>query len=91
METLIDCGDITVDFFIDDEEKTPLNPWLFRQTSDPSAFIILQTQDVTLKGVYEIRYEIKFVKYPLVSAEIESPFVVTVIDPCDNPESLVTT
>ena len=88
---MIDCGDITVDFFIDDEEKTPLNPWLFRQTNDPSAFIILQTQDVTLKGVYEIRYEIKFVKYPLVSAEIASPFVVTVIDPCDNPESLVTT
>ena len=90
MDTLIDCGDITVDFFIDDEEKTPLNPWLFRQTNDPSAFIILQTQDVDLKGVYEIRYEIVFIKYPEVSAELASPFVVTVVDPCDNPESLVT-
>ena len=88
INTRIDCGEISVKFFNEGPEQSTLDPRLYSQTVSPNAFIVLQTQDVGLKGEYRIKYELKLVKYPNISAIIEQPFVITVIDPCDNPLDL---
>ena len=63
VDTLFDCGPITVDFFNDNPGKTDLDADLFDQNIDP-AFLVKSTQDVTKKGVYPILYEVSFTDYP---------------------------
>ena len=82
IDTLVDCGSITVDFIHDGVKIVDSD--LFGQTSDP-AFIVKETQDVNLKGDYPIFYKVSLSSYPENSAQSTVPFTITVIDPCDAP------
>ena len=82
IDTLVDCGSITVDFIHDGIKIVDSD--LFGQSPDP-AFIVKETQDVNLKGDYPIFYKVSLSSYPETSAQSTVPFTITVIDPCDAP------
>ena len=49
----------------------------------------MYTEDITKKGEYPIMYRVRLEDYPLNYVESAEPFVITIIDPCDEPKSLI--
>ena len=82
--TPANCGSFSVTFFIKDEQKTALKSGLFKDFQDFSGnkFIVLQTQDVSKVGVYEITYKVAYTRYWNNFLEQTNPFTVTVVDLC---------
>ena len=66
-DTLVDCGPISLDFYYDNADKTPLNVNIFEDLRDPitqNQLIIKYNEDVSLKGAYAIKYKTYFTGYP---------------------------
>ena len=86
--TQADCGPITVEFFNDDAGKTVLDATLFNEgVAGPpdSIFKVLYTEEELKKGSYPIRYRVYHTNYAGNVKEQPFPFVITVINPCENP------
>ena len=71
-DSWVDCGDILIDFYLDDGSKTLLDPLIFSdlRTTVPNEFTYLQTFDFAHIGTYDIKYNAYYENY-LVNA-IES-------------------
>ena len=90
-DTTVDCGHISVEFFNDDAGLTALDPDLFidDQKGDPdNIFRIIYAEDISKKGSYPIRYRVFPTDYSSNVVEQPFPFVVTVINQCENPFSI---
>lgn len=88
---MLDCGELTVNFFYDDGLKTPLDPaFLFDDRSHPvtETFSTMYSEDLSLVGDHTIKYEVFYTDYPMAGGPESEPFTVTVIDPCDEPVSM---
>ena len=46
----------------------------------------MYTEDTTVTGTYAFSFTIKYVNYPQVGDELNSPFNIIFEDPCLNPE-----
>lgn len=68
--------------------QSEIDPEVFQVDSDSSNLVIRETSNDMKKGVYEILYRVYFTDYPENSVESLEPFVITVLDPCDEPVSL---
>jgi hypothetical protein len=91
--TAVDCGPITVNFFNDDAPKSPLDSSIFgdiRVTTGAFLFRDIYTEDVSKKGVYPIKFEAYHTNYNSNVATLGTPFIITIIDPCDEPVSVTT-
>jgi len=59
-ETPADCGPYQIEFFNDDEFKTPLDTTTFlNNLAGPNKFTTLYTEDLAKVGVYPIKYRIR--------------------------------
>ena len=54
-----------------------------------STIVIFESEDQEIAGTYEILFRVTLSSYPTNSAESETPFTITIINPCDNPTSLI--
>ena len=52
------------------------------------SFANIYTEDTTLKGPYQISYDVYHTNYPTNKRTTDSPFIIFVVDPCDNPVSV---
>ena len=89
--TLVDCGALTVEFFNNDAGQTSLDSVLFfddRTNSNAYNLAILYTELDEKKGVYPIKYRVYHTLYPTNVVTLTDPFIITIIDPCDNPVSV---
>lgn len=87
--TKVDCGPITVEFFNFDGSALDSAIFLDDQTNDPDNFFrVLYSEDVSKKGSYPIRYRVYHENYPLNVVEQPFPFVVTLINSCEDPKYL---
>ena len=90
IDTVVDCGAYTVEFFLDDPLKTPIDPSIFADLRLPAEeFTTLYTEDITKVGLYPIKYRVRLENYPTNVIESPEPFVIEIIDPCSPPTSLV--
>lgn len=89
-ETRVDCGQITVEFFNDNESKSSLDIELFldNRSVEPYRLTTLTRQETSLVGTYPIKYRVFYTSYPMNTIELESPFTITVLDPCDMINSI---
>ena len=84
-----DCGPHTVDFMMNDGLRTPVDPLLFEDfESATNEFRLLYTEDTSAATVYPITYEVSWTNYPSNSILQTTPFVVELLDPCDDPVSV---
>ena len=84
IDTEIDCGPANVHFFYLD--ATDLNEEMFFVGDD---FLCVEwSDDIALKGEYEILYKVSLELYPDNFVNSVESFKVTVEDPCDNPISI---
>ena len=58
LDTLVDCGPITVEFFNNDSGLTALDPDLFSSRQDPSVFVVKETGIESKAGVYPIVFRV---------------------------------
>ena len=79
----VDCGAVSIDFYLDDGSKTALNPLIFNDNRlpTPPEFTYLQTTDFAHIGTYFIKYYGYYENYPLNSIESVA-FTVVISDPC---------
>ena len=84
----MDCGPISVEFYNDDATKSQLDAAIFRDDRDASTnnnFVVQYSEDVAIRGAYPIRFKTFFTSYPANFVESVTPFVITILDPCDEP------
>ena len=92
VDVLVDCGPITVEFFYDNIDRTPLNTTIFddvRDTATQNEFIVKYNEEPTLKGSYAIKYKIYYTNYPANFVELQNAIILTIIDPCDEPVAVI--
>ena len=85
--TLIDCGPLSLEFFNDDESQTVLDNKLFsdfRIRTSAYNLVTKYSKNVLKKGIYPIKYRVYHSNYPTNVVVLEDPFIVEIIDPCDN-------
>ena len=83
-----------MEFFNDDFGKTSLDSVIFlddRTTSGAFKLSSLYTELVSKKGSYPIKYRVFHTLYPANVVTLTDPFIITIIDPCDNPVSVTPT
>ena len=85
LDTPVDCGPITVEFFNDD--LTAVDPAIFTKNADPS-FVTQYQEDVALVGDYPILYRVTLTNYPANLIDSTVPFIISIVDPCDAPLSV---
>ena len=85
IDTQVDCGLISVDFFNEDGSDSALDTSLFSDVRDANIFTVIYTEDVLKKGTYPISYKAYYSSYPGNFEEKRTAFTVTIIDPCDAP------
>ena len=80
----MNCGEIAVEFFLDDDLQSELDPELFKITSDGQLdyFKIMQTSDKGKLGEYPIKYRVFFLEYSDLVYESPEPFIVDIVDAC---------
>ena len=89
-ESLVDCGPLTVGFI--NEDLSAFDPDIFNddRTAGDFKFEILYSEDITKKGLYPLLYLAYFANYGLSNVLYkDAPFTVRIIDPCDEPISVV--
>ena len=89
IDTGVDCGPITVEFFNEDATFTNLDAALFDDGRDPNSFAVRNTDDVTKAGSYPISYKAYHTNFPSNFKTKTVAFTITVIDPCNNPAGLL--
>lgn len=88
-ESHVDCGALTVEFFTDDAGVIgSLDPDLFLDDRTAFNLAVKSTQDTSKKGIYNLKYRAYHTLYPSNVVTLVDPFVITVIDPCDEPVSV---
>ena len=91
IDTQVDCGLISVEFFNAADINSSLDVSLFDDQQNAltsNSFTVFQTQDVAKAGKYPISYRTYYTNYPTNFVDNLSAFTVTVVDPCDNPVSV---
>ena len=86
--TRVNCGEITIEFFSDENDELELNPALFStfQVSYTKGIFIVQQKDTRdieaedLIGDYEIHYAAYSTEYPAMGVLISEAFIVTIVD-----------
>ena len=89
---LVDCGPISVEFFYDNIDKTPLDTTIFDDVRDPATqneFIVKYNEEPTLKGSYAFKYKTYHTNYPANFRELQNAIILTIIDPCDEPVAVI--
>ena len=91
--TLVDCGPLTVEFFDENTGATPAAAVFDDIRTTPNAFSYASKniQDVALKGDYPIKYRAYHTNYAADNniVELDTAFVITVVDPCEDRASIV--
>jgi len=89
-ETPVDCGPLTVKFFIDPDEASTLDTEVFDDDRSLNDYklSIKYSEIVGKKGIYNINYIAYYTAYEDNNIILPGPFVITVIDPCENDASL---
>ena len=87
--TLADCGSQTVVF--KNADGSDLDTLIFEDFQDgiSDRLKILQNSDIATVGVYELTYSVSFPGEPLNVKVQPLSFKVTIVDPCDEPVSLI--
>ena len=79
-----------MDFFNDDESNTSLDSDIFLDDqADSFNFAVKYNEDVNKVGVHPVIYKVYHILYPENSVTLAEPFLITIIDPCDKPVSLM--
>lgn len=84
-DAFVDCGPISVEFYYDNTDKSPIDTVLFRDERNPNKFVIQQTIDTTAAGSYAIKYKAYHTLYADNFVELSNPIIFTITDPCDEP------
>ena len=85
------CGDVIVEFFIDNFGQTPLDSEIMIQENysyTTNYFTVLESYDSSKTGVYPIKYKVYFEEYPHNFAVSAEKFTIIIKDPCDRPEDI---
>ena len=86
----MNCGGLTFEFFNVDADLSSLDSDIF--LDDRSAgghnLAVKYNEDVTKVGIYPVKYRVYHTLYSSNIVTLAEPFVVTIIDPCDKPDSL---
>lgn len=90
MDSQVFCGTPIVEFFLsNDPSQQALDPTVFEDgTATDSVFKVLYNEDTTKRGSYAIKYRVYQANYPSNFVVLDFPFVITVINPCENPVSI---
>ena len=78
------CGSLVVEILMDD--GSAFDEAIFRQ--DGQAFIVPYTEEVSLQGLYQFRFKVYYDEQPDRFLEIQQPFKVGIINPCESSLSL---
>ena len=86
----MDCGPLTVNFFNDDVAKSALDASIFADIRETGAYKFrnLYTEDTTKKGSYPIKFSAYYTNYSSNEITLTTPFIITIVDPCDVPSSV---
>ena len=76
----ISCGSLVVEVFMND--GSAFDEAVF--TQDDQAFIVPYTEEVSLQGLYLFRFKAYYDEYPDRFLEIQQPFKVGIINPCES-------
>ena len=79
---------MSVDFFDTTTAATPVST-VFDDDRTAFSFASIYTEDTTLKGEYFISYDVYHTNYDTNKVTVDVPFLITVIDPCDEPVSVM--
>ena len=85
--TLVDCGPFEVEFFNESVEETTLDTELFfddRHNVFGYDFITLRTYDEDKTGIHPMNYRVFHTDYPSNVVTPDEPFIVTIVNPCDD-------
>ena len=89
-DTQVDCGATVIEFFIDDASKSTLDVAVFEDgTTTDSVFKVLYNEDILKRGSYAIKYRVYQAGYASNFVESDFPFVITLINPCENPNTIL--
>ena len=81
----VDCGPVEVEFFdLDTQDAIDSDVFFDDRSGESYALTVLETQDVSKKGIYNISYRAYFTNYSGIIAQAEDAIVITIIDPCDS-------
>ena len=89
--TAVDCGALSVEFFNDVSGMTTLDSDIFLDDrTTPGAYNLTSkyTEVVEKKGKYPIKYRVYHTLYKTNIVTLSVPFVITIIDPCENDASI---
>ena len=86
-DTPVDCGPVSVDFFDLNTNLTPTTD-VFDDDRIAFSFASIYTETVALKGPYRISYDVYHENYTMNKVTVDVPFVITVIDPCENDATI---
>ena len=92
VDTLVDCGPISLDFYYDNAGKTPLDTNIFEDRRDMSTqneLIVKYNEDTSIKGSYAIKYKTYFTNYPDNFRELQNAIIMTIVNPCDAPVDVI--
>ena len=89
-DTTVDCGAIVVEIF-NAVSLGALDSELFledRSVAGSYNLMSLYTENVDKKGQYQVSYRAYHAPYTSNVIELDTPFVVSIMDPCEAPKSL---
>ena len=74
IDSPIDCGPISVEFFDDSHESIDTDLFAFE-----TDFVVKETSDASKIGDYKIHYRISFLEYPGRYAESSEAFTISIL------------
>lgn len=86
----VDCGNLQVNFYLNDGSKTPLDPLIFKDDRAgglPFKFTTLQTFDQNHIGDYDISYTIFYEDYTTNSIDNSESFLIQILPACPVADS----
>ena len=96
IDTDVDCGPISVDFYAKDDFSFPIDFDVFDDyqsfdMNEASIFSILKLEDQSKVGTYSISYRTYHSDYPENYADNMNAFTVTINNPCYDASSITAT
>ena len=95
IDTQVDCGSISVDFFNEEDYSSPIDADLFNdfRDSDSNSYNIfsVSADDVAKVGVYPISYRVYYQNYPENFEDKINAATIVVTDPCSEPFGITAT
>lgn len=95
---MVDCGPLSFEFFADDSDESELDDKLFtfEQTEQSSVTFSAYTHPDTIdedlsdkSGIYAVKFRTFFDHYPDNVLTAKGSFAITVVDPCANLASVL--